>query len=102
MLFDVRTFDRDGWTVVSVVGEIDLATMPALRQQLAAVTGTRIALDLSGVDHVDPVTFGVLIAAALGARRRGAEFQVRCPPGRPRDLLAETELDRILTVVDPT
>ena len=102
MLFDVRTLTVDGWTVVSVVGEVDLATMPRLRQELAMVDGPRVALDLSGVDHIEPVTFGVFVAAALTARRRGAEFELRCPPGRPRELLAETELDRILAVVDPS
>ena len=100
MLFDVRTVSRDGWSVVSVVGEIDLATMPTLRQHLVGAEGPRVALDLSGVDHVEPVTFGVFIAAALSAARSGAEFELRCPPGRPRQLLAETGLDRILTVVD--
>jgi anti-anti-sigma factor len=99
-LFDVRTLERDGWTVVAVVGEVDLATLPALRQHLETATGERIALDLSGVDHIDPIGFGLVIAGALKARRRGALFAVVCPGGRPRELLAETELDQILTVVD--
>ena len=100
MLFDVRTQEREGWSVVSVIGEIDLATMPALRQHLEATTGERVALDLSDVDHLDPLGFGVVLAGALKARRRGALFAVICPDGRPRELLAESELDQILTVVD--
>lgn len=100
MLFDVRTHEREGWSVVAVIGEIDLATMPALRQHLETTTGDRVAVDLSDVDHLDPVAFGVVISGALKARRRGAVFAVICPEGRPRELLAETELDQILTVAE--
>ena len=98
MLFDVRVLRRDGWTVVAVVGDVDLATMPALHQELSGVEGDRVALDLSGVDLLDPVTFGVLVAGALRTGRRGARFAVIAPPGRPRELLAESRLDEVLTV----
>lgn len=100
MLFDVRVLRRQGWSVVSVVGDVDLATMPTLHQQLGRVDGDRVALDLGGVDHVDPVTFGVLVSGALAAGRRGARFAVIAPAGRPRELLAETRLDQVITVVD--
>ena len=100
MLFDVRTHEREGWTVVAVVGEVDLGTIPALRQHLDACAGDRVALDLSGVDHFDPLGFGVVIAGSLRARRRGASFAVICPEGRPRELFAESGLDQILTVAD--
>ncbi len=98
MLFDVRVLRRRGWTVVSVVGDVDLATMPALHQQLEQADGDQVALDLSGVDHLDPVTFGVLVVGGLRAGRRGARFVVVAPPGRPRELLAESRLDQVLTV----
>ena len=98
MLFDVRVLRRGGWTVVSVVGDVDLATMPTLHQELSGVDGDRVALDLSGVDHLDPVTFGVLVAAALRAGRGDGPFAVVAPPGRPRELLAESRLDQVLTV----
>ena len=100
MLFDVRVLRRGGWTLVAVVGDVDLATMPTLHQELSGADGDRVALDLSGVDHMDPVTFGVLVAGALRAGRRGATFVVVAPPGRPRELLAESRLDEVLTVVD--
>ncbi len=100
MLFDVRTLERDGWAVIAVVGDVDLATMPALKQHAYDVGGDRVALDLSGVDHLDPLAFGIVLALQLRAGRRGARFAVICPPGRPRELLAETGLDRILEVVD--
>lgn len=100
MLFDVRTVERDGWSVVSVVGDVDVATLPVLRQHAVSSGGDRVALDLSGVDLFDPLAFGVVIALRLQVTRRGGTFAVVCPPGRPRDLFAETGVDRIVEVVD--
>ena len=100
MLFDVRVLPVGVWSVLAVVGEIDLATMPLLRQELDRVDADAVALDLGGVDYVDPVSLGVIVSGSLRARRRGGRFAVVCPPGPARDLLAESGLDRIVTVVD--
>ena len=86
--------------MVQVVGDVDLATIPSLRAHLDRPDGDRVGVDLGGVDLFDPLGFGVVIAASLRAARRGAQFAVVCPPGRPRELFAESGVDRILTVVD--
>ena len=86
--------------MVRVVGEVDLATLPALRNELDRSDGDLVALDLGGADLFDPLAFGVVIAAALRSSRRGATFAVVCPPGRPRELFAEAGVDRIVTVVN--
>ncbi|HTO01136.1 MAG TPA: STAS domain-containing protein [Microthrixaceae bacterium] len=99
MLFDVRTIDCPPWAVVTVVGDVDLATLPALSTHLSGANTKAVALDISGVDHFDPICFGVVIAAALKAKRRSGRFCVVCPAGRPRDLLAETGLDQIINVL---
>lgn len=97
MLFDVRTVHRGGWDVVRVVGDVDLATMPTLQAALVSAEGDRVALDLVGVDHFDPLGFGVVIAASLRTSRRGARFVVVCT-GRPRALFTESGVDRIVDV----
>lgn len=97
MLFDVRTVHRGGWEVVQVVGDVDLATMPTLQAALVSAGGERVALDLSGVDHFDPLGFGVVLSASLRTARRGARFAVLCG-GRPRELFAESGVDRIVEV----
>ena len=100
MLFDARTVRSGEWEVVRVIGEVDLATMPALRTELDRTDGTLVALDLGDAYLFDPLAFGVVIAAALRSSRRGATFAVVCPPGRPRDLFTESGVDRIVAVVD--
>lgn len=100
MLFDVRILPVGEWDVLCVVGDLDLATMPALRQGFDRLDSSSAAVDLSGVDHVDPMALGVLLVGALRARRSHGRFAVVCPAGPARDLLAETGVDRIVTVVD--
>jgi anti-anti-sigma factor len=100
VLFDVRVLPIGDWDVLCVVGDLDLATLPSLRQSLDRIEAPRAAIDLSGVDYVDPVTLGVLLVGSLRAARSGGRFAVVCRPGPARDLLAETGIDRILTVVD--
>lgn len=100
MLFDVQVLERSGWAVVAVVGDVDLATLPTLRQEAELVDAERVAVDLSGVDHFDPLGFGVVIWTAMRVRRRAGRFAVVCPPGRPRELFEESGVDRIVDVVD--
>lgn len=99
MLFDVRVLPMGTWDVLCVVGDLDLATLPALRQALDRIDSPDVAVDLSGVDYLDPVTLGALFVGALRATRTGGRFLVVCPAGPARDLLTETGVDRILDVV---
>lgn len=68
--FGIVEQGRDGATVVSVSGEVDVATAPALRDRLASVAdgadGRPVVVDLSGVTFIDSTGLGVLI----GARKR--------------------------------
>jgi len=100
VLFDVRILPVGEWDVLCVVGDLDLATMPALRQGYDRLDSKSAAVDLSGVDHIDPVTLGVLFVGALRARRNNGRFVVVCPPGPARDLLSESGVDAVLTVLD--
>lgn len=100
MLFDVRILPAGAWDVLCVVGDLDLATMPALRQGFDRLDSASVAVDLSGVDHLDPVTLGLLHVGSLRARRHGGRFAVVCPEGPARDVLAETGIDAVLTIVD--
>ena len=99
MLFDVRVLQREGWSVVAVVGDVDLASLPTLRQGALGAGTERVALDLSGVDHFDPLGFGIVIALQLRVARQGGRFVVICPAGRARDLFEESRVESIVDVV---
>jgi len=79
----VTRAERDGWTVVTVSGEMDLISSPAVRQKVhdAVADGRRsLVLDLAEVRFCDSSGVGVLI----GARRL-----MRSCAGRLRIVLPE-------------
>ena len=87
---DVRR--SDAGTVVTVAGELDVATAPELAQALADADG-QVTVDLSATTFADPAALGVLLSAhANGVRirvlpRRG---------GQVARLLALTQTEQLL------
>jgi anti-sigma B factor antagonist len=85
--------------VVSVSGDLDLATAPQLRDELAhaaAEGGTEIVVDLLRVPFVDSVALGVLVEASKRTKARGGVFRVVCDDRRIARIIEITGLDRVL------
>jgi len=86
--FAISEDDRSGTTVVTVSGEVDVATAPALRDRLddiiGAGVGGAVVVDLGAVTFIDSTGLGVLI----GARKRCADEgrDLRVVVGEPRIL----------------
>lgn len=84
--------------MVSVLGDLDLAALPRLTEELGHLRDTgKVTLDLEGVDYLDPVCLGALLAAELRTRRAGGSLDVLAGP-EVRRLLRETRLDEIIEV----
>ena len=69
--------DADGREVVAVRGEIDVATSPALREELYAIIdrGARtLVVDLSELGFIDSSGLGVLVATLKHIRERDGEL----------------------------
>ena len=97
MLFDVQVSSGSDGTVVSVVGDVDLASLPRLASALERAPAPVLVVDLRSVDWFDPLCTGVLVAADLRTRRQGASLQVRAT-GSVAEMLAETRLDSVIGV----
>jgi anti-sigma B factor antagonist len=69
--------EQDGWSVLEVGGEIDVATAPRLREQLISLVNDqrfRIVVDLEAVDFIDSTGLGVLIGALKRVRTHDGEL----------------------------
>lgn len=75
--FHISDGEHDGIPVVSVSGEIDVATAPPLRDRLQALTAsgkTTVVVDLLGVTFLDSTALGVLVGALKRCRESGGEL----------------------------
>jgi anti-sigma B factor antagonist len=106
VLFDVQVARRNGWIVLAVGGDLDLASAPPVRQAvLQALSGSdapdtepRIVLDLSLVDFIDSTGLGVVLGAVRRVRAAGGLVRVVAtePQVQVRRAFSVTKLDRIL------
>jgi anti-sigma B factor antagonist len=88
--------------LLELQGEIDLATVPLLRDQLTRALGlhpgVELLVDLDGVTVLDDTGLGVLLGAAAQARDAGGDLVVVCTSERLLHRLARTGLDRAISV----
>jgi anti-sigma B factor antagonist len=87
----------EGWTVVTVHGEIDVATSPTLRERLIdQVNGgaTRLVLDLEAVDFLDSTGLGTIVSLLKRVRTHGGDLRLVCTEARIRRLFEITGLDK--------
>lgn len=97
-LLDVRIDEHDTWTVVTLSGQLDVATAPGLRQSLqeAQYAGAqRVVVDLSGLEFLDSFGLGVLVGGLRRARLHGGRFVLAGANDRIREILEITSLDTV-------
>ena len=87
-----------GCAVVTVAGEIDIATVTRLREGLAglAAGGRPLVADLDQVRFIDSAGLAALVGAANRAAAHGGSLHVVCARPRIRQLFRLTGLDRRL------
>jgi anti-sigma B factor antagonist len=99
----VRVSDLEGWALVRVDGDLDVATAPRLREQLVAVIAggqPRIVLDLDGVDFLDSTGLGVIVGLLKRARTFGGDVRLVCTQPGVRKVFEITALDRTMPLAD--
>ena len=83
-------------------GEIDLASIPALRDAavrlVASAPGHTVAIDLDGVSVVDDTGLGVLLGAAARARESGGDLILICSSERLNRRFELTGLARAIAI----
>jgi anti-sigma B factor antagonist len=95
--------DRDGFAVVTISGQVDLASAPGLRAcllDLASDGKVRIVVDLSTTEFLDSTGLGALVAGLKRVRLRGGEMRLVVPTPSVRKVFEITSLDRVFPLFD--
>jgi anti-sigma B factor antagonist len=96
----------DGCPVVSLVGRVDVSTVPVLQNALVRAIssgiGRVVAVDLDGLDGLDDAGIGILIGAAGRARGSGGDVVLVCTRDALLRRFAVTRLDQAVTIVPNT
>jgi anti-sigma B factor antagonist len=100
--FEIRTAQlTPGTYVVSVTGEIDAFTSPALEQELEWILGdgaSNAVVDLANVGFIDSTALRVLLKALPGFAKRGGKLVLVSEDRRILRTLEITGLDMKFTV----
>ena len=102
--FRVEVNSEDHAVVISVSGELDLATSPALEQELerASSSATVVIVDLRQLEFMDSTGLSVLVKAHQKAEELGQSFALVRGPQQVERLLSLTGVaDRVRLVDTP-
>jgi len=90
-------------TVIAVRGELDLASSPALQEELDRVSASdaeMLIIDLRELDFMDSTGLSVLVRAHQRAEEQGRQLAVVKGPQQVQRLLSLTGVADRLTLVD--
>lgn len=95
--------DRNGFTVLSVRGEVDVYTAPRLREKLVELVSEgkyRIVVDLEGVDFLDSTGLGVLVGGLKRLRSHDGDLTLVCTQHRILKVFEITGLTKVFAIHD--
>ena len=101
--FDVEARDGDRVVIIGVQGELDLASSPALEQELETGSPSQaevVVVDLRQLEFMDSTGLSVLVRAHQRATEKGQRFAVVRGPQQVQRLLTLTGVADRLTLVD--
>ena len=95
--------ERDGYSVLSVRGEVDVYTAPKFRERLIELVSEgkyRIVVDLQGVDFLDSTGLGVLVGGLKRLRSHDGDLVLVCTQGRILKVFEITGLTKVFAIHD--
>ena len=101
--FQIEEHSSGDTPVISVSGEIDVATAPQLREclhQVVAAGNATVVVDLLGVSFLDSTALGVLVGALKRCREQGGDLHVVIADPRILKIFEITGLTNVFTIAD--
>lgn len=102
MSFAIDVASDGPCVVLAVRGDVDIATAPALRDELARrIAGhDRVVIDLGDVPFLDSTGLGVLVAAHHKAATTGCKVVLARPQRIVKNALRLVQVDHVIDVYD--
>lgn len=101
--FDVQIRTVNRAVVLSVAGELDLESSPALEQALSDLGGhdpELVILDLRQLDFIDSTGLHVIVKARQRAEQAGRRFALVRGGEQVQRMLGITRVDERMTLID--
>ncbi len=95
--------ERDGYSVLSVRGEVDVYTAPKFRERLIELVSDgkyEIIVDLEGVDFLDSTGLGVLVGGLKRLRSHEGDLLLVCTQSRILKVFEITGLTKVFSIYD--
>lgn len=102
-MIELDTAFGDGTAVIRPIGRLTMDTAPKLRslvRQAVAENRARVVIDLSGIESMDSVGLGSLIAGLKTTRQAGGDLRIACIGPQVSTILHLASLERVLRPYD--
>jgi anti-sigma B factor antagonist len=99
--FSISTRSEGAYTIVEVVGELEVSTVPRLRERLTDLIADgdyHLVVDLQGVDFLDSTGLGVLVGGLQRVYPHDGSFQLVCTRDRILKIFALTGLINVFSI----
>ncbi|MFA9566242.1 MAG: STAS domain-containing protein [Acidimicrobiales bacterium] len=100
-MLEIDGYRHGHWSVVSVVGDLDLAGLPQFRSATGPLVNEskpRIVVDLTALDLLDSSGLGALLGLRRRVLRNGGEVRLVAPDDNVTALLHTVGFDRIFAI----
>ena len=98
---EIHCSTRDGWTVLTPFGDLDMAGAPGFRQAVVREVGegrNQLVVDLSAVTFLDSSGLGAIIGGLRRTRAHGGDLVLVCPDSELRRAFELCDLDRVFNL----
>jgi anti-anti-sigma factor len=93
--------EHDGYVIAALAGDLDIASAPALREQLLSLlrpAASRLIIDLSAVGYADASGLAVLVSSGRRAGLLGGSLRLVAPSPEVARVLSLTGINRHLDI----
>lgn len=98
---NIGIHDHQGFTVVSMAGDIDMHTSPKLRGELLTLIQKRpsaLCIDFAGVSYIDSSGIATFVEGLKGMKSYGGRMLLCAVPNGIMEIFNFSKLDRVFEI----